>query len=502
MYAAAEIRHIPSRYKSPLERGGRVRWTFLNVSVVVLLLALSYLFLQLNSPNRGIILGLGVFGFWRHGWGLINFIRAVRYKIVCRRNKKLQMRNDGSLVVIATFYNQSNEDVTAVTQALAGAVSQIHVQTYLVCAYRTDDQKAIISNGVRDSKNIAVNFIKQHGLGKREALADCLSVAELSYSENTLAKAYVLLIDGDTIVTKDAIEQSIAQLQHKPKLGAVVVNEIPFSTGTELFNQWRMLRSVERNKLMCSFALSGRVLVLTGRFSMFRANIILQTNVINRIRKDFIRRKNLHISLLTGDDKTTWLEILRRRKLMSYLPNSYVFPIETPKQSDSFVKCTYELLNRYSGNMARANLHKDAWVGVKNTVHFGYGLLDQRVSMWTSLLTPVFLLYFLIFENFGIFVIALTYALLIKHLQAIALWLLSGIYDPWYPYLIFYNQITSAIIKVRAFAYLHKQSWTNQKIFSAENCDTGYLDKKARRKIINQSLFFVLFITLLYVSMR
>lgn len=492
---------IPKDYINPLEREGRKVGIFLNSAIMILLFMLSYSFLQL-AHSTTIILGLGVIGIWRHGWGIINFVRASQYRALQRTNRQTTINPNGSLVVIVTFYNQTPEEVSAVSRALAQAIYNLPLRKYVVCAHLSDEQRSIFTHELNDDPNIALNFVRQHGLGKREALADCLTIAKASYSRSTRDSACVLLIDGDTIVTHDAIAQSISNIQRSPDLGAVVVNEIPFCKSSRLFSQWRMLRSLERHKLMCSFALSGRVLVLTGRFCMYRGNVILQTDVINRLRKDFIRLKNTHIALLTGDDKTTWLEVLRRRLKMKYLPFSYIFPIEAPNQKDDFIKSTYNLTHRYSGNMARANLHQDAWVGANKTLHFAYGLLDQRISMWTSLLTPVLLLYLLLFEQFGLFVVALTYALLIKHIQAIALWSLSGIYDPWYPYLIFYNQVMSALIKVRAFAYLHRQSWSNQKISSNENDHTVALDAKARNTVVVRYLVFLSLFTLVYFLLR
>lgn len=501
MKSPPNLNHVPEGYLTPLERDGKERGIFLNIFIVAFLLVCSYSFLQLAN-STAIILGLGIIGVWRHGWGIINFARAVHYKSLASRQHKTQITTDGSLVVVVTFYNQNKEEVTAVTKALADAVFELPIPIYLICAHRTDDQRSIFEREFKSRRNTALNFCRQNGLGKREALADCLTIAKSSYFPKTREKSCVLLIDGDTIVTQDAIEQSIAHLQQDRHLGAVVVNEIPFSKGSQLFNQWRMLRSLERNKLMCSFALSGRVLVLTGRFCMYRGDIILQNDVINRLRKDFIRLKDMHISLLTGDDKTTWLEVIRRKKLMRYLPYSYIFPIEAPNLTNGFVRCTYRLTNRYSGNMARANLHKDAWIGVKHTHHFAFGLLDQRISMWTGLLTPLTLLYLLLFNHFGIFIVVLTYTLLIKHVQALALWLLSGKYDPWYPYLIFYNQVLSSLIKVRAFAYLHRQSWTNQEISTDENTYTLILDRKARSNLILRTLIFLSLFTLLYFLLR
>lgn len=491
----------PDSYYDCSNREGRFHGVILNISFIILLATLSYSYLQLMY-SATVILGLGVIGVWRHSWGLTNFFRALIYQKRTSIDNENFINPAHNLIVIATFYNQTSEEVSAVSKCLSISVSSLPSRTLLICAFLREDQKVVITNQFKENSNVVLRFVQQFGLGKREALADALLLAKKSVTPSNEKSTSVLLIDGDTLVTERAITQSIIELQNLTDLGAVIVNEIPFCKSTKLFAQWRMLRSLERNKLMSSFALSGRVLVLTGRFCMYRADVILKIDVINRIRRDYLRLNNLHISLLTGDDKTTWLEVVRRKMKMKYLPFCYIHPIEAENQNKNSLRNIFELTSRYSGNMARANLHRDAWVEAAKTPHFAYGLFDQRISMWTSLLTPLLLIYLLLFDHFGIFIIALTYALIIKNIQAFGLWVISGVYDPWYPYLILYNQVLTAIVKIRAFGFLHQQSWTNQGIESDKNIDTVNLDRQSTSSIMLRSTIFVCLFSVIYFLLR
>ncbi len=235
---------------------------------------------------------------------------------------------------------------------------------------------------------------------------------------------------------------------------------------------------------------------------MYRSEILLQSDVINRIRKDFLVRKDQYISLLTGDDKTTWLEVLRRGYDLRYLPDALIYPVEQQDPKKSFFKETIALTTRYSGNMARANLHRDVWRGSIGKLHFHYGLLDQRISMWTGLLTPLVLLLSLLFDSFDVFILILTYALLIKNLQAVALVATGRAYDPYFPYLIFYNQVMSSVVKIFAFEFLHRQKWNNQNIASVSDDGVLAMDRRARISVINRAALFLMFVFFIYFAIR
>ena len=494
------IPSITDEHNDPRDQSWSSGWiitALLNICLLVLLLTWSS-YIASNSGMNTIILGLGVVGIWRHSWGLINFFRAAYFIRSSRDAAKPIAGGRYSLSIIFPVYGQSEGQLRAVADGIVNSVRMVPGRVLIVCAYRDEAQKEMLSELIENESPVVMHFIRQRGMGKREALADALNIVKASIPSGS--KEFVLLMDGDTILTPEAIVRSIGEMQANPQTGAICVNEVPLVKGTELFVAWRWLRSLQRNQTMSSFALSRRVLVLTGRFAMCRSDILLRPDFINRIRKDYLLYKGAYISLLTGDDKTTWMEVLRRGFDVCYLPDVFIYPIEEQNEENSFVKETIALTTRYSGNMARANLHPDVWRGAAGKLHFQYGLLDQRVSMWTSLLTPVVLVVSLLFDDFDIFILFLTYTLIIKNIQAIAV---SGSdYNPVFPYLIFYNQVMNSMVKIFTFAFLHRQKWNNQNISVADNPGMLALDKNARLSILTRLGLFVTFITLVYFVLR
>lgn len=493
------IDSITDKYNDPRGQSWSFDWiitALLNICLLVVLITCSS-FIAINSGMNTIIFGLGVVGIWRHAWGLINFFRAAYFVRRARDAAKPIARGSYSLSIVLPIYGQSEGQLRPVVDGIVNSVRMVPGRVLIVCAYRDETQKEMLQDLIENEKFV-MRFIQQRGMGKREALADALNIVKVSIP--SASKEFVLLMDGDTILTPEAIVRSIGEMQANPQTGAICVNEVPLVKGTKLFVAWRWLRSIQRHNTMSSFALSRRVLVLTGRFAMYRSDILLRPEFINRIRKDYLLHEGAYISLLTGDDKTTWLEVLRRGFDVCYLPDVFIYPIEEQNEESNFIEATIALTTRYSGNMARANLHPDAWRGAAGKLHFKYGLLDQRVSMWTGLVTPVMLVVSMLFADFDIFILLLTYTLIIKNFQAIA-WSGSD-YNPMFPYLIFYNQVMSSLVKIFTFAFLHRQKWNNQNISVADDSGMVALDKNARLSILTRSGLFVTFITLVYLVLR
>ena len=492
----------PPAYTDPRDRiwsAGWVSLALLNIALIAVLCGWS-LDIMRQSEYATVALGLGVIGFWRHSWGLLNFFRAMRFQSVTYGGDRPFARDHYRLSILLPVYGQPEDMLRSVAAGIVESLQYVPDRALVVCAYRTEEQKALLSEVIGRECDAVLRFVKQIGLGKREAMADALNVMRTCFP--TGPGSFTLLMDGDTILTPEAVRRSIGEMQADPRTGAVTVNELPLVEGSTLFVAWRWLRSVQRNQVMSSFALSNRVLVLTGRFSMYRSEILLRRDVINRIRKDFLIWDDQYISLLTGDDKTTWLEVLRRGYDIRYLPDVLIYPVEQQDPRKSFIEETVALTIRYSGNMARANLHPDAWRHSQGKLHFQYGLLDQRISMWTSLLTPLVLVLSLLFDSLDIFILFLTYAFLIKNLQAIALVGTGRAYDPYFPYLIFYNQVMTSAVKIFAFAFLHRQKWTNQDIASAVDDGVVAMDRKARVLVISRSALFCIFVFFFYFSIR
>jgi glycosyltransferase Alg8 len=119
--------------------------------------------------------------------------------------------------------------------------------------------------------------------------------------------------------------------------------------------------------------------------------------------------------------------------------------------------------------------------------------------MWTSLLTPTILLGLLVFGNWPLFFIFLTYVLIIKNIQALVLSYLGGHYDPWFPYLIFFDQVVQSLAKIWAFAYMHRQAWTNQEITAVAGDDQAVLDRISRRTMTLRLVTFLIFVGYIYL---
>jgi glycosyltransferase Alg8 len=486
-----------SFYTNPRELADSADNRIAAVLNIILLAGLILASHEIAMANgfEGVVLGLGAIGMWRHTWGLTNFVRAYVYSSSRSTNIPKLPTSRYNLTVILPVYSQTDDEVRLVARGLRDGVTTTTDRVLVVCAHKTAEQRKIIQAELGVVGGLSLAFVPQIGLGKREAMADALSLAATVMPKSE--SDFVLLMDGDTLVTIRAIVASVAELQSDASLGAVCVNETPIVQGSPTFTMWRWLRSLQRNHIMSAFSASDRVLVLTGRFSMYRADFLLAPEVINRIRKDHLTHEAKFIPLLTGDDKTTWLELLRRGKNLRYLPEVEVYPIERQSSDCSFFRETLALTTRYSGNMARANLHPDAWRGAKGKTHFRYGLLDQRISMWTSLLTPAALALSLLSMRFDLFILIMTYALLIKNLQAVALYMTSGSYSATFPYLIFYNQLMMSLVKISTFAFLHRQRWTHQNI-ALSGGPMASLDRSARTKIAMQGSIFALFVLNIY----
>ena len=147
---------------------------------------------------------------------------------------------------------------------------------------------------------------------------------------------------------------------------------------------------------MSSLSLSRRVLCLTGRFSVFRANVALDTAFIDRLQVDILNHWRLgKLPMLTGDDKSTWYHCLKDGWAMIYLPDTYVSCMEElPK--GGFLNASARLMQRWFGNMLR-NSDRAILLGPRRMGLFTWWcLVDQRLSMWTSLTGPIFLTFFLL----------------------------------------------------------------------------------------------------------
>lgn len=235
--------------------------------------------------------------------------------------------------------------------------------------------------------HVRLKLVRIKGTGKRDGLV--AGFHAISNSLVNLEKSVVAVIDGDSILTPGTLEKCYRLFHLYPRLGALTTDEICSLDGegrfTGLYRRWYNLRLPCGRCYMSSMGLSRRVLTLTGRISMFRGNIVGDPKFIDRIKFDYIDHWRLgRFLFLTGDDKSSWYHVLKEGWEMFYIPDVVVKTIETPPH-DNFFAGARMLMQHWFGNMLRTNVRARKVPINKSGFFTLWNLIDQRVSMWTSL---------------------------------------------------------------------------------------------------------------------
>ncbi|WP_319381465.1 glycosyltransferase [Thiomicrorhabdus sp.] len=407
---------------------------------------------------------IGVIAIWRYSWKLLNLGRALLYKHTVYPFIKSQAlkhyREPEVLYVLITSYRMEPKMNFRVYQSLVEEAQTLNCPVHII-ALVTDEADLRIFNllqsSTKHSSQVFFHNIFQQGTGKRSAMYDGLKfIKELGPPP----KAPVIFMDGDTIVGKDAIKNAYAVLNDDARLGAVTTNNRALVQDDRSFvREWYRLRMMNRDMYMSSHALSRKVLVLTGRFSMFKAQVVMSNEFIQSINFDMIEHWRLQkVRMLTGDDKTTWFYTLKAGWDMLYLPDTYVYPVEVLPQRSFFLSST-SLTQRWSGNMLRNN-YRALKLGCKKLNIFPwFAVLDQRISIWTTLSGPLFATAIMVWQSVDFFWVYLLWIIVSRFFQAMLLFLSCGQFHPVHILLLFYDQFMGSIVKSFNTFFLDRQRW-------------------------------------------
>src|SRR3546814_12255287 len=83
----------------------------------------------------------------------------------------------------------------------------------------------------------------------------------------------VLFMVGAIRLPASTFRRSMPFFLLEQDIGALTTNNRAVVTGSDVTKEWYDLRYAQRHMLMCSLSLSRRVLVLTGRYSVVRADL-------------------------------------------------------------------------------------------------------------------------------------------------------------------------------------------------------------------------------------
>ncbi len=411
------------------------------------------------------ILALGVIGTWRWSWGALHLCRALIYKRLVF--PAIRRRADGAakppaIYVLVTSYRMSPMLNAAVYGRLFDELAGFAVPAVVVACV-TDHADATIIEGRFARRTFVegtrLDIIAQRGRGKRDAMAEALA---LIASLHPVAGSQVVLMDGDTLLSEGSLARSCAVLASGPRVGALTTDNVPLVSGSAFTREWYRVRMAHRDSLMASMSLSRKLLVLTGRFSLFKAEIATSNGFINAVRQDYVDHGRLgRIRMVTGDDKSTWFETLRRGWDMLYVPDVVVHPVEELPAGGFFIATT-ALMVRWYGNMVRNN---------GRALRLGPGccgwfpwlcLADQRYSMWTSLIGPSTALVLAATRNVSFLVAYLVWVLVSRAVVCLLYWITTGRFHPLFIVTLYYNQVVGAAIKIFAFYHPDRQRWTRQ----------------------------------------
>lgn len=458
--------------------------TAIYLGALMLLIALTPANLTFN---RMLLLPFGAVGIWRWSWGGAHLVRAVIYKRLVYpglRRRSASAPPPSHLYVLVTSYRMRAEINSAVYSRLFAEIADYGVPALVVAAITSAADQWVIGQAFERQAGLPdgcrVVFHRQKGTGKRTAMAQCLRTI---IRQHVPPDAQVILMDGDSLIGARTLRKSCQMLAGSPGVGAVTTENLPLVHGNSATREWYRLRMTHRDVLMCSLALSRKLLVLTGRFSVFRAEIAATSEFVTAVESDHVDHWRLgRIAMMTGDDKSTWFMLLSRGWKMLYLPDAPIHPLEELPPGGFFHSST-QLMVRWYGNMARGNF-RAVPLGPKKCGWFTWAcLVDQRISPWTSLIGPTTMCVAASLHGIGYVWAYLLWVLTSRSILCAAYLLASGRFHPLFPFLLYYNQFCGAWIKLYVFFHPYRQKWTRQAT------GIGLADPDLRIKALTSSLY-------------
>lgn len=426
-----------------------------------------------SNLHSGLV-AFGAIGMARYLWLLTNQVRAAIYlnwtfPRLRRTERAHPEPYPERLFIVVPSYKEDADITERCIAALAREISLLPSWLCVVFSVSGQSEIDLIHSLMRRhgrSERLDLIFMQQ-AHGKRVALGQALRTASRRYHDvyhwhEQAHSDLVVLMDGDTEVTSGVFRRTLGFFKTLPELGALTTDELGHMVTPEAarsaMGPWFDLKFAKRHRMMSSHSLSGRVLTLTGRFSVFRAHPILQPEFIRRIENDVLNHWLFgRLRFLMGDDKSTWYDLLCQGWRMLYVPDVSVNCLEG--RGGNFVRTSSQLMFRWYGNMARNN-GRALGLGLQRMPAFiWFSLLDQRISMWTSLLGPITALVGTFHYGSHILVAYLSWAVMTR---TFFLWVLvpAGfvVRLPHLP-LQLYDQWGGSLLKIGASFFIDRQHW-------------------------------------------
>jgi mannuronan synthase len=412
---------------------------------------------------------LGAIGLWRYSLGAVHFVRAMiflHHRYPKLRGDALAARAKGAppapvYLLVTSFRIDAGTSAAVYRSVIREATAWKGPATVVASIVEMADEQLVkmLWQRCEAPSHVRLLIVRVPGTGKRDALAQGFRAIS---RDLPAPDAVVCVIDGDTMLDPGVLERTEPFFRTRTRMGALTTNEFCNVRGGYLMQQWHRLRFAQRHLNMCSMALSHRVLTLTGRMSMFRASIVTDPEFIDDVENDHLDHWRLgRFKFLTGDDKSSWYSLARMGWDTWYVPDASITTVEHPPDT-SFVRASRKLMFRWYGNSLRQNQRatKLGWRRLGGFVW--YVLIDQRISMWTSLLGISVALWGTLIHGPELLMGYLLWIGVSRLVLTLLLAFSGHRVGPLYPLLLYYNQLVGALTKIKVWFHLDQQSWTRQ----------------------------------------
>ncbi|WP_220749070.1 glycosyltransferase [Jannaschia sp. AI_61] len=427
---------------------------------------------ELLGASPEALIALGALGIWRYSWAAVNFSRALWFRLISQPKRRIaaqarfaaQGAPSHAYMLVTSYMIDTATTLAVYRSVFAAAANARDGATIVVSVVDGADERLIrqIFTTSAASKTGTVKLIIDRipGTGKRDALARSLQIIA---RHHPTPHDVLLVADGDTCVPDNIIAR-IAPVFSDPKVGALTTDEAVSIPDDGLFKDWFELRFDQRQVMMCSMGLSKRVLTLTGRMSAFRAALATDPSFIEMVRADYIDHLRLgRVNFLTGDDKSTWFWLLRNGYQMVYLPDVQSISAET-QPKPTFFESANALMVRWFGNMLRTNGRALMLSPRKMGLFTWWSILDQRVSIWTTISGPCLALLAALLVDFALLAIYLSWIMATRYVFVTLITAFRGRvgFPITYPFLLYFSQLYGALVKSFVLFRLDRQKWTRQ----------------------------------------
>jgi mannuronan synthase len=416
---------------------------------------------------------IGILGIWRYSWWFMHAVRARIYqhivypKLAARATELWESgwRPRHMHFMMTTF--REHRDITEAV--IRGIVVQIReaqqpgrpvpATIWLGSGDLFDEE--LIANYLRliaSDLTITFRIIRQNVSGKRMAIALVLrAMSRTGLHKDDL----VTFMDGDFVMASNALRRCLPMFAADPVLQAVTTHEAVQVRGAWWMQSWLNMRFAQRHLAMQSHALSNRVITLTGRMSVFRAEHVTKLEFIRLLEADYLDHWLWgKFRFLSGDDKSTWYYMLQNGAKMLYVPDATGYTVEVVKGS-AWTRMV-ENFRRWSGNMLR-NGARAIKLGPQRMPFFiWWCLVDQRIAMWTMLVSPTLAVCAGFIKGPEYLISYFIYLAITRMMLSMLLFFYSRRVDLNYVWILYVNQLLNAAVKLYILWRLAKQKWSNR----------------------------------------